>query len=62
MFTNFTYLECNEMLVQTILSQREMAQVKKLFIIPIGLPGMGKTTLAKHLEFTSTKLGSNPAH
>lgn len=34
-----------------------MAHVKKLFIIPIGLPGMGKTTLSKHLEQASLKTG-----
>ena len=33
-----------------------MAHIKKLFFVPIGLPGTGKTTLAKHLESTSNKM------
>ena len=33
-----------------------MAHIRKLFFIPIGLPGTGKTTLAKHLESTSNKM------
>jgi Holliday junction resolvasome RuvABC ATP-dependent DNA helicase subunit len=41
--------------VQSIFAQKEMAAIKKLFFVPIGLPGMGKTTLAKHLESTSMK-------
>ncbi len=36
-----------------------MAHIKKLFFVPIGLPGTGKTTLAKHLESTSNKLFYN---
>jgi tRNA uridine 5-carbamoylmethylation protein Kti12 len=27
-----------------------MSQVKKLFFVPVGLPGMGKSTLAKHIR------------
>lgn len=27
-----------------------MHHVKKLFFVPVGLPGMGKSTLAKHLK------------
>lgn len=40
---------------ESILNNLEMAQVNKLFFIPIGLPGMGKTTLSRHLEHTSVK-------
>ncbi len=36
-------------LLQT-LQQPAMEQVKKIFFVPTGLPGMGKTTLAKHLK------------
>ena len=30
-----------------------MDPIKKLFFIPIGLPGMGKTTLARYLKTTT---------
>ena len=29
-----------------------MTSIKKLFFIPVGLPGMGKTTFCHHLERT----------
>ena len=29
-----------------------MAHVKKIYFIPVGLPGMGKSTLAKRLRQT----------
>lgn len=32
-----------------------MSHIKKLFFVPVGLPGMGKTTLAKHLEHCKHK-------
>jgi tRNA uridine 5-carbamoylmethylation protein Kti12 len=27
-----------------------MAHIKRLFFIPVGLPGMGKSTLSKHIK------------
>jgi predicted kinase len=29
-----------------------MQSVKKIFFIPVGLPGMGKSTFAKHVRQT----------
>jgi len=36
--------------VVALIFQKQMYQVKKLFFVPVGLPGMGKSTLAKHLR------------
>lgn len=33
-----------------LVSPKEMQNVKKLFFVPIGLPGMGKSTLSKHIK------------
>ena len=33
-----------------LVSPKEMQHVKKLFFVPIGLPGMGKSTLSKHIK------------
>lgn len=32
-----------------------MQNVKKLFFVPVGLPGMGKSTLAKHMKNATQK-------
>ena len=32
-----------------------MNSVKKLFFVPVGLPGMGKSTLASHLKHAVEK-------
>ena len=32
-----------------------MNSVKKLFFVPVGLPGMGKSTLARHLKHAVEK-------
>ena len=32
-----------------------MHRVKKLFFVPVGLPGMGKSTLAKNIRLTVEK-------
>ena len=32
-----------------------MANVSKIYFIPVGLPGMGKSTLAKHIKQTTQK-------
>ena len=32
-----------------------MALIKKLIFVPIGLPGLGKSTLSRHLEQTTNK-------
>lgn len=32
-----------------------MHQVKRLFFVPVGLPGMGKSTLAKHIKNATEK-------
>ena len=36
--------------VVQLISHKQMHQVKKLFFVPVGLPGMGKSTLAKHIR------------
>jgi hypothetical protein len=50
--------DCDEALIEAsllkfivdLISQKNMHTVKKLFFIPVGLPGMGKSTLAKYLR------------
>jgi tRNA uridine 5-carbamoylmethylation protein Kti12 len=32
-----------------------MKHIKKLFFVPVGLPGMGKSTLAKHIKLAVEK-------
>ena len=34
-------------------SESEMTQTDKFFLVPIGLPGMGKTTLSRFLSANS---------
>jgi len=36
-------------------STQDMHSVKKLFFVPVGLPGMGKSTLAKNIKFSIEK-------
>lgn len=36
-----------------------MNNVSKIYFIPVGLPGMGKSTLAKHIKQTIGKCQSN---
>lgn len=36
--------------VFNLFEKKELSNVTKLFFIPVGLPGTGKTTLAHHLE------------
>ena len=36
--------------VVELVSPKEMQHIKKLFFVPVGLPGMGKSTLAKHIK------------
>lgn len=33
-----------------LISKRQMHGIKKLFFVPVGLPGMGKSTLAKGIR------------
>lgn len=44
----YTYLFRN-------LSQSEMSHVNKFFLVPIGLPGMGKSTMSRFLSANSQK-------
>ena len=47
--------------ITTLLASPHMLNVKKLFFVPVGLPGMGKSTLAKHIRQTTEKhLNSDP--
>jgi len=41
--------------VVDLVSPKEMLHVKKLFFVPVGLPGMGKSTLAKHIKLATGK-------
>jgi hypothetical protein len=45
--------------VLDIFKEKELSQTTKLFFIPIGLPGTGKSTLAKHLESVSHQIFDN---
>ena len=36
--------------VTDLVTQKQMQTVKKIFFVPVGLPGMGKSTLAKHIR------------
>ena len=36
--------------VVDLITQKNMRAVNKLFFLPVGLPGMGKSTLAKHIN------------
>ena len=38
-----------------LVSTEEMRSVTKLFFVPVGLPGMGKSTLAKNIRLTIEK-------
>lgn len=33
-----------------LVSPKEMQHITKLFFVPVGLPGMGKSTLSKHIK------------
>jgi hypothetical protein len=41
--------------VVDLVSPKEMLHVKKLFFVPVCLPGMGKSTLAKHIKLATSK-------
>ena len=41
--------------VVDLVTPKEMLHVKKLFFVPVGLPGMGKSTLAKHIKLATSK-------
>jgi len=38
-----------------LVSTEEMRDVTKIFFVPVGLPGMGKSTLAKNIRLTIEK-------
>ena len=38
-----------------LITQPDMRQVQKLFFVPVGLPGMGKSTLAKNIRLSVEK-------
>jgi len=41
--------------VTDLVTQKQMQTVKKIFFVPVGLPGMGKSTLAKHIRLAAEK-------
>lgn len=41
--------------VTDLVTQKQMNAVKKIFFVPVGLPGMGKSTLAKHIRLATEK-------
>ncbi len=41
--------------VVDLITQKQMHSVKKIFFVPVGLPGMGKSTLAKHIRLATEK-------
>jgi len=41
--------------ITDLVQPKQMHQVKKLFFVPVGLPGMGKSTLAKHIKLAAAK-------
>lgn len=43
-----------------LVSPEEMQHIKRLFFVPVGLPGMGKSTLSKHIKLAvENNLNSN---
>lgn len=40
--------------VQDLCCSPEMLHVRNLFVVPVGLPGMGKSTFSKHLKRTTS--------
>ena len=38
--------------IVNLVSPKEMKHITKLFFVPVGLPGMGKSTLAKHIRMS----------
>jgi tRNA uridine 5-carbamoylmethylation protein Kti12 len=47
--------------VENLCFSKEMKDIKHLFIVPVGLPGMGKSTFSKHLKRTiSASFTRNP--
>ena len=41
--------------VVDLLSPQSMHHIRKLYFVPVGLPGMGKSTLAKHINMSTQK-------
>lgn len=41
--------------VVDLVSPKEMQHIKRLFFVPVGLPGMGKSTLSKHIKLAVEK-------
>ena len=41
--------------VVDLLSPKSMHHIRKLYFVPVGLPGMGKSTLAKHINTSTQK-------
>ena len=41
--------------VTDLVTQKQMNAVKKIFFVPVGLPDMGKSTLAKHIRRATEK-------
>ena len=41
--------------VVDLVSPKSMHHIRKIFFVPVGLPGMGKSTLAKHINISTQK-------
>lgn len=44
--------------VKELCYSKEMKNVRNLFIVPVGLPGMGKSTFSKNLKRTTSSFCS----
>ena len=41
--------------VVDLVTPKAMHHIRKLFFVPVGLPGMGKSTLARHIDLSTQR-------